>query len=83
MWPVKMTGEVTGQGAFLAGHCPLTGRYFEPCLISVLLENSEVQLVSREIVRFSGKQNELFPSGVDIKHIILLQKIPEYFVSKT
>jgi hypothetical protein len=46
MWPVKMTGEVTGQGAFLAGHCPLTGRYFEPCLISVLLENSEVQLVS-------------------------------------
>jgi hypothetical protein len=33
MWPVKMTGEgkkVTGQEAFLAGHCPLTCRYFEP-----------------------------------------------------
>ena len=23
--------KVTGQEAFLAGHCPLTGRYFEPC----------------------------------------------------
>jgi hypothetical protein len=35
MWPVKMTGEVkkvTSQVAFLAGHCPLTGRYFEPWL---------------------------------------------------
>ena len=23
---------MTGQEAFLAGHCPLTGRYFEPCV---------------------------------------------------
>ena len=23
---------MTGQEAYLAGHCPLTGRYFEPCL---------------------------------------------------
>jgi hypothetical protein len=34
MWPVKMTGEVkkTGEDAFLAGHCPSTGRYFERCM---------------------------------------------------
>ena len=25
--------KVTGQQAFLAGHCPLTGRYFEPWFI--------------------------------------------------
>jgi hypothetical protein len=33
MWPVKMTVEVkkvTGQEAFLAGQCPMTGRYFKP-----------------------------------------------------
>ena len=23
---------MTGEEAFLAGHCPLTGHYFEPCL---------------------------------------------------
>ena len=23
--------KVTGQQAFLAGHCPLIGRYIEPC----------------------------------------------------
>ena len=33
MCPFKMTGEVkilTSQEAFLAGHCPVTDRYFEP-----------------------------------------------------
>ena len=32
-WSVKMTGKVKSDRstAFLAGHCPLTGRYFEPC----------------------------------------------------
>jgi hypothetical protein len=37
MRPVKITGDVksdwsTTQQAFLADHCPLTGRYFEPWL---------------------------------------------------
>jgi hypothetical protein len=35
MWLVKMTGEVQKlpvKRHFLAGHCPLTGRYFKPCL---------------------------------------------------
>jgi hypothetical protein len=39
MWPVKMIGEVkkvTGEEAFLAGHCPSTGRYFEPCMYSFM-----------------------------------------------
>ena len=37
----KMTGQndrqdesLTGQVPDQAGHCPLTGRYFEPCLVS-------------------------------------------------
>jgi hypothetical protein len=37
MWAVKMTGEgkkVAGQEAFLTGRCPLTGRYFEPCMLA-------------------------------------------------
>ena len=29
--------KVTGQQAFLAGHCPLTSRYFEPCPVGILL----------------------------------------------
>ena len=26
---------MTGQEAFLAGHCPVTGRYFEPCRLTI------------------------------------------------
>jgi len=45
-WPDKMLfktifdrtflifeGRLTGQVLILAGHCPLTGRYFEPCTV--------------------------------------------------
>ena len=27
----RQSEKGTGQQAYLAGHCPLTGRYFEPC----------------------------------------------------
>ena len=35
--------KVTSQESFLAGHCPVTGRYFEPCPIgyAFLKNNSE------------------------------------------
>ena len=40
----KMTGQndrqdesLTGQLHDQAGHCPLTGRYFEPCFMFLLL----------------------------------------------
>ena len=40
----KMTGQndrpdesLTGQARNQTGHCPLTGRYFEPCIVSKLL----------------------------------------------
>jgi len=48
-WPDKMTiqtifdrtflnfeGRLTGQVLILAGHCPLTGRYFGPCGVKVI-----------------------------------------------
>jgi hypothetical protein len=43
LWPVKMIGSknVTGQEEFLVGHCPLTGRYFEPCLPCTEIGNFE------------------------------------------
>ena len=29
--------KLTGQLANQSGHCPLTGRYFEPCIIIIIL----------------------------------------------
>ena len=33
--------KVTSQEAFLAGHCPVTGRYFEPCIESFVSISEE------------------------------------------
>ena len=51
----KMTGQndwqdesLTGQALDQAGHCPLTGRYFEPCMLwifSTLIAHYTVILV--------------------------------------
>ena len=43
-WHPKMTGQddrqdesLTGQVHDEAGHCPLTDRYFEPCMVMLCL----------------------------------------------
>ena len=40
--------KVTGQQAFLAGHCPLTGRYFEPCICTLCRKLEELRKKTQE-----------------------------------
>ena len=35
---------VSGQIAILAGHCPVTGRYFEPCTLVIQVCNAGIWL---------------------------------------
>ena len=72
-----MTGQndrpdksLTGQAHDQAGHCPLTGRYFEPCTIvgvntkreMVLLpNNNEVAYSSKRYTQFKTKVHKPYP----------------------
>ena len=63
MWPVNLTGKTKGWPVNLPnqfGHCPLTGRYFEPCGIHFILKSSN-QVLQNITLHIKYMYNRLEP----------------------
>ena len=56
---VRPSKDLPGQNQFLTGHCPLTGRYLQPCsqLAEVLIKLREVLKENYTVQNICHKRN--------------------------